>query len=76
MVKFKFPGKPSKIVQRSLISAYSVVVPNCDSSSVSEDVCYGLSVFYDTFGSDEKVRQPLLREPFNVTLIVRFLVYS
>lgn len=55
MVKFKFPGKPSKIVQRSLVSAYSVVVPSCDTSSVSEDVCFGLSLFQSTFGNDDDV---------------------
>ncbi|XP_065221802.1 histone-lysine N-methyltransferase trithorax-like isoform X2 [Planococcus citri] len=59
MVKFKFPGKPSKMISRSLVSAYSVVVPSCDTSSISEDLCFGLSLFQSTFGDDDN------NEPFN-----------
>lgn len=56
MVKSKFPGKPSKIIQRSLVRAYSVAVPSCDSSTVSEEVFLGLSVFDQTFGAQDEVQ--------------------
>lgn len=56
MVKSKFPGKPSKIIQRSLVRAYSVTVTSCDSSVVSEEVFLGLSVFDQTFGAKDEVQ--------------------
>lgn len=55
MVKSKFPGKPSKLVQRTLVSAFSVTVPSCDTSTITENVCYGLSVFENAFGDEEDV---------------------
>lgn len=55
MVKSKFPGKPSKLIQRTLISAYSIVVPSYDTSAITEDLCHGLSVFEEIFGSGEQV---------------------
>ncbi len=55
MVRSKFPGKPSKIVQRSLVKAFSVVVPSNDTSTLSEDVYYGLNIFELTFGAENEV---------------------
>lgn len=56
MVRSKFPGKPSKIVNRKVVksSKYSVLHDN-ESSKAAESISYGLAVFNETFGDHEQV---------------------
>lgn len=57
MVRSKFPGKPSKIVNRKVVKSckYSVLHDN-ESSKAAQNISYGLAVFNETFGDHEQVR--------------------
>lgn len=56
MVRSKFPGKPSKIVNRKVVKSkkYCALHDN-ESSKAAENISYGLAVFNETFGDHEQV---------------------
>lgn len=56
MGRSKFPGKPPKTVTRKRIKVLGQpeTVQN-DSVTVAENIYYGLSLFNETFGDNEKV---------------------
>lgn len=55
MVKSKFPGKPSKFGHRKLVNVSSCTTTSQENESAkaAELICYGLSIFKETFGPDE-----------------------
>lgn len=55
MVKSKFPGKPSKLVNRKLTrTSGNTSVHENEGVKLAEDISLGLSVFKEIFGSDEE----------------------
>lgn len=56
MGRSKFPGKPPKTVTRKRIKVLGRPEPTqSDSVTVAENIYYGLSLFNETFGDNEKV---------------------
>lgn len=56
MGRSKFPGKPPKTVTRKRIKVLAwPEATQSDSITVAENIYYGLSLFNETFGDNEKV---------------------
>ncbi|KAK3925865.1 Histone-lysine N-methyltransferase trithorax [Frankliniella fusca] len=56
MVRSKFPGKPSKIVNRKVVKSKKFcALHDNESSKAAENISYGLAVFNETFGDHEQV---------------------
>lgn len=56
MGRSKFPGKPPKTVTRKRIKVLAwPEATQSDSVTVAENIYYGLSLFNETFGDNEKV---------------------
>lgn len=56
MGRSKFPGKPPKTVTRKRIKVLGQPeTAQSDSVTVAENIYYGLSLFNETFGDNEKV---------------------
>lgn len=61
MGRSKFPGKPPKTVTRKRIKVLGQPeTAQSDSVTVAENIYYGLSLFNETFGDNEKVIRSLL----------------
>ncbi|CAD6224696.1 GSCOCG00005507001-RA-CDS [Cotesia congregata] len=59
MGRSKFPGKPPKTVTRKRIKVLGRPEPTqSDSVTVAENIYYGLSLFNETFGDNEKEHRP------------------
>ncbi|XP_014295406.1 histone-lysine N-methyltransferase trithorax [Microplitis demolitor] len=59
MGRSKFPGKPPKTVTRKRIKVLGrPETTQSDSVTVAENIYYGLSLFNETFGDNEKERRP------------------
>ncbi|XP_075227822.1 histone lysine N-methyltransferase trithorax [Lycorma delicatula] len=60
MVKSKFPGKPSKFNNRKLVNVSNAAnsTQENESARAAEFICYGLSVFNETFGPDDDESAP------------------
>ncbi|XP_024947703.1 histone-lysine N-methyltransferase trithorax isoform X2 [Cephus cinctus] len=59
MGRSKFPGKPPKTVTRKRIKVLGRPEPTqSDSVTVAENIYYGLSLFNETFGDNEKEHPP------------------
>lgn len=58
MGRSKFPGKPPKTATRKRIKVLGQPeVAQNDPVTVAENIYYGLSLFNETFGDNEKVRE-------------------
>lgn len=55
MVRSKFPGKPSKLINRKLTRAStSSAFQENEATKTAEDINYGLKIFKGIFGFDEE----------------------
>lgn len=71
MGRSKFPGKPPKTVTRKRIKVLGQPeTAQSDSVTVAENIYYGLSLFNETFGDNEKV-MPNLPARARIALRVR-----
>lgn len=56
MVKSKFPGKPSKLINRKLTRASTTAIQENEATKTAEDINHGLEVFkYLGFDEEDKV---------------------
>lgn len=58
MGRSKFPGKPSKCLNRRRVNLLNCQLPeDNEASQAAENICLGLTVFNQTFGDSEQVRK-------------------